>query len=137
MEENQPAVRAEDDKEDYRNTTFCHICQGEFKKKHDKKCKVLDHDHRTGKYKGAVHQDCNVNYLSPRFSPVIMHNFRGYDSHLFIKKAYELNQETHNKHISAIPNKYDKFMSVTLGKLKSIDSRQIMGSSLESLVTNI
>ena len=63
MRVNQPVILTEDDKDDYKNATCCHICQGEFKKKHDKKCIVLDHVHRTRTYRGAAHQDCNVNYF--------------------------------------------------------------------------
>jgi intein-encoded DNA endonuclease-like protein len=86
MKINNPVILTDEDKIDYKKATCCHICQGEFKKNKEK-CKVIDHDHRTGRYRGAAHNDCNVSYFSARFLPVIMHNFRGYDSHLFIKKS--------------------------------------------------
>ena len=68
------------DKKDYENATHCHICKGELGED-----KVLDHCHLTGKYRGAAHKECNLNYKIPKFFPVIFHNLSGYDAHLFIK----------------------------------------------------
>ncbi|VVC43643.1 Ribonuclease H-like domain [Cinara cedri] len=47
--------------------------------------KVRDHDYLTGKYRGAAHSICNLNYKVPRFIPVFFHNISGYDTHLFIQ----------------------------------------------------
>ena len=33
--------------------------------------KVRDHDHATGKYRGAAHEKCNMNYFSSRYLPVV------------------------------------------------------------------
>ena len=43
----------------YQNQKLCHVCKKLFKKD-DKK--VKDHCHFTGKYRGAAHNGCNVNY---------------------------------------------------------------------------
>ncbi|VVC43987.1 F-box domain,Leucine-rich repeat domain, L domain-like [Cinara cedri] len=48
--------------------------------------KVKDHDHLTGKYRGAAYSICNLNYKVPRFIPVFFHKISGYDAHLFIKE---------------------------------------------------
>ena len=71
----------------------------------------------------------NINYFSNRYLPIVFHNLRGYDGHLIIKEAYELDK----RNISAIPNSYEKFMSFKIGELKFIDSFQFMGESLEKL----
>ena len=47
----------QNDKINYKNATHCHICEGELGED-----KVLDHCHLTGKYRGAAHNDCNLNY---------------------------------------------------------------------------
>ena len=48
------------------------------------RCKVRDHDHLTGKYRGAAHNICNINckQKSSSFIPIFFHNFSGYDCHL-------------------------------------------------------
>ena len=66
-----------------------------------------------------------------------MHNLKGYDSHLIIKEACNINKKLGDKNIDAIPNSYEKFMSVTIGDLRFIDSCQFMASSLEEPVENL
>ena len=44
-----------------------------IKKEFKLKQKVRDHDHYTGKYKGAAHSDCNLYYKIPREIPIIFH----------------------------------------------------------------
>ena len=34
------------------------------------KRKVADHDHLTGKFRGAAHNICNLNYKNPGFIPI-------------------------------------------------------------------
>ena len=36
--------------------------------------KVRDHDHYTGKYRGAAHSICNLRYKTIKKIPVIFHN---------------------------------------------------------------
>ena len=135
------------EKEDFENTTKCWICRGEFDKD-DKK--VRDHCHFTGKYRGAAHNKCNLNYKKPKFTPVVFHNLSGYDSHLFIK-----NLGVSEGNINCIPNNEEKYISFTKevivdsytdkdGKerdvkhqLRFIDSLKFMASSLDKLSGNL
>jgi hypothetical protein len=110
----------------------CYICNGEFTKSN---YKVRDHCHRTGKYRGAAHTRCNINYYNNRFLPVVFHNLRGYDSHLILKEAFEICGT--DKNIGAVPNSMEKFMSFNVGDVKFIDSFQFMASSLETLAKNL
>ena len=83
-----------EDKNRFYNATHCHICKERFIKG-DKR--VRDHDHKTGQFRGAAHNKCNINYFANRYLPVIFHNLRGYDSHFIIRKAYEINKELNNE----------------------------------------
>ncbi len=62
--------------------SVCYICNGAFTATNKK---VRDHCHRTGNYRGAAHNTCNINYFNNRYLPVAFHNLRGYDSHLILK----------------------------------------------------
>ena len=65
----------------FKRETKCWICNEKF----DGDNKVKDHCHFTGRYRGPAHNECNLNYRKPNFTPVVFHNLTGYDSHLFIK----------------------------------------------------
>ena len=45
------------DKRAYKASTYCHICEGELLND-----KVADHCHITGKFRGAAHNKCNLEY---------------------------------------------------------------------------
>ena len=134
MKKNERMTFTYSDNVKFKSARTCHICKCEFKANEKR---VRDHDHRTGAFRGAAHEKCNINYFSNRYLPVVMHNLRGYDSHLIIKKAYDINKSIGNKDINAIPNSYEKFMSFSIGDLKFIDSFQFMSASLEKLVENL
>ena len=72
---------------------------------------MRDHCHLTGKYRGAAHKSCNLNYTFrnckvPKFAPVYFHNLAGYDAHLFIKSLGKT-EET----ISCIPMNEENYIS--------------------------
>jgi hypothetical protein len=69
-----------DDKKKFEDATVCHICEKELGDD-----RVRDHCHLTGKFRGAAHNECNLNYKIPKFFPVVFHNLSGYDSHLLSK----------------------------------------------------
>ena len=49
---------------------------------------VRDHDHMTGKYRGAAHNECNFKLkLNSKTAPipVFFHNLKGYDGHLLMQ----------------------------------------------------
>ena len=56
----------------------------------DKKyCKVTDHCHYTGKYKGAVHSKHNLKCSVPKKISIVFHNGSNYDYHFIIKELAE------------------------------------------------
>lgn len=83
----------------------------EFQEEHEIKCpkfKVKDHDHFTGKFRGACCQYCNLNMCVRREVPMIAHNFRGYDCHLLVKSLGRENPIL-NKGIDVIPNNTERY----------------------------
>ncbi|XP_051165698.1 uncharacterized protein LOC127284345 [Leptopilina boulardi] len=89
---------------DFKNANTCHICQQKIVQG---EVKVRDHNHLTGKYRGAAHQNCNVNYHESPTIPVVFHNLSGYDAHFIIKAIatefegrvdlLPINKENHDK----------------------------------------
>jgi hypothetical protein len=130
------------DKKAFSESTKCHICDEDLGVD-----RVRDHCHLSGKYRGAAHDKCNIDYKIPKFIPVVFHNLSGYDSHLFIKKL--------GGKINCIPTNEEKYISFSKevivdqfinedGKkkdvkreLRFIDSFRFMASSLDSLVSNL
>jgi len=93
---------------------------------------VRDHDHMTGKYRGAAHNECNFKLkLNAKTVsiPVVFHNLKGYDGHLLMQAMARVQGE-----IRCIPTNTEKYMSFTLGNLRFIDSVNFMQSSLDKLV---
>ena len=60
----------------------------------------------TGKFRGAAHWDCNINFQLTKKVPVIFHNLRGYNSHLIFN---ELSKSDVN--IDVIPNALEKYVA--------------------------
>ena len=78
-----------------------------YAKKHKK---VRDHDHYTGKFRGAAHCICNLRYRTQIEMPVFFHNGTNYDFNLLIE---ELAKE-YNSDISCIPLNTNKYMSFSV-----------------------
>ena len=79
-------------KDSYQNSKICHICKEKFEVKiaaDNKYCKVRDHCHYTGEYRGAVDSICNLRYSVPKEIPIVFHNRSNYDYHLIIKELAE------------------------------------------------
>ena len=135
------------DKDNFEKEKICWICQKEFG---EREKKVRDHCHFTGKYRGAPHVKCNLQFKKPKFTPVIFHNLSGYDAHLFVK-----NLGKSEGNIKCIPNNEEKYISfskdIVVGEyvnkkgekvevkheIRFLDSFKFMASSLESLVGNL
>ena len=126
----------------------CWICKKGFSK-NDKK--VRDHCHFTGKFRGVAHNDCNLKFKKPKFTPVFFHNLSGYNSHLFVKNLGKSEGD-----IDCIPNSEEKYISFSINikvgsyldkdekeekpimhEIRFLDSAKFMASSLEKPVNNM
>jgi hypothetical protein len=135
MRKNEPMAMTARDERTFKASTHCSICNKEF----TKDCvRVRDHDHATGKFRGAAHELCNLNYYPKRFFPVLIHNLKNYDVHFLIRAAHEISQALNFRcNFSCIPINGEKFMCLSVGCLKLVDSFQFMATSLENLTQNL
>ena len=114
----------------FQQSNSCWICKKLIDNDEEK---VRDHCHVTGKFRGAAHWDCNINFQLTKKVPVIFHNWRGYDSHLIFNEFDKFDVKP-----NAVPNGLEKHMAFNLNKnLVFIDSTQFMNSSLDKLVKNL
>ena len=149
LNEQKPLCMTDENEIEFQTATHCHIC-GEALESD----RVRDHCHVSGKYRGAAHNACNLKFRIPSFIPVVMHNLKGYDSHLIMQHLGKLDAE-----ITCIPNNMEKYVSFTIAdryqskqsdeppakrakvsrslNLRFIDSLAFMNSSLDSLVKNL
>ena len=67
-----------EEEEQFQSSNTCCICKNLIED-----VKVTNHCHITGKCRGTAHWSCNINLQLIKKVPVIFHNLRGYDSHLF------------------------------------------------------
>ena len=148
----------------------CWICGDEFKDYHPGDTgglwKVRDHDHLTGKYRGAAHSKCNLSLrIDPYHTsiPVFFHNLKNYDAHHLISAIGRTEQKTTtctdkdgepimhkdrdgkdtNKPvtvtdggISGIVQNMEKLISFSWGQFRFVDSFAFLSSSLDRLVQN-
>lgn len=131
---NKEIHMTDEDKHDFQIATTCNICH---RKGFPNGNKVRDHDHLTGKYRGATCNGCNLNKkLINRFIiPVVFHNLKGYDSHLIIRDLVKY--EKQYQKFKALPQNLEKLITFGLGRLTFIDSMSFLGASLQDLVENL
>ena len=117
-----------DDEVHFECAQVCHICQQILVDENDR---VRDHCHLTGTYRGVAHNACNLNYrLNPKSwkLPIVMHNLKGYNGHLIVRAL-----KSEFGKVSVIPQNMGKYLSITVGRLKFIDSFQFTPKSLNVL----
>ena len=105
---NKNLIMSEEEEYLFEQSNNCWICE---KIINDADEKVRDHCHVTGKFRGAAHWNCNINFLLTKRIPVIFYNLKGYDSHLIFSVLHKFGVK-----ISVIPNGLEKYMVFFLGK---------------------
>ena len=134
----------------YKEQKTCPICEEKFCKDKDdenytNRKKVKDHCHYTGKFRGAAHSKCNLNYKVPKDIPIIIHN-ASYDTHFIINQLAEEfkgeldcigeNMENYITFFVPVKKKCGDSKTITY-KLSFIDSFRFTTTSLSELVDNI
>ena len=112
-------VMAKKDKEDFGNSTKRQICDNDYI---DNDVKVRDHCHITGKYRGSLHGNCNINVKLNLEIPVVFHNVKNYNSYLIMQELGKFNLK-----INVIPNGLENHTSFSINsKLNLTDSFQVL-----------
>ena len=133
FETNLPLEITPQEEESFQQSKVCWLCEEPLGD-----TKVRDHDHQTGKYRGAAQNKCNLNCKtkSSSFVPIFFHNFSGYDSHLIFEElltqAYNLKLA-----INIIPKSLENYVSVQVCCLRFLDSYRFLSSSLDKLIKSI
>ena len=129
MKENKDMIFNNNKRIDFNNARQCFICGKDFQAG-DRK--VRDHCHFTGRYRGAAHDDCNLQFSMRYYKiPVFLHNLKNYDSHLIIERANELSERAK---IDVIALNTEKFITFTFKNLCFKDSFSFLSSSVDKLV---
>ena len=100
---NKDLVMSEKEEHLFEQSSSCWICNKLIDNDEEK---VRDHCHLTGKFRGAAHWNCNINFQLTKKVPVIFHNLRGYDSHLIFNELDKFDVK-----IKVIPNGLEKYMA--------------------------
>ena len=140
----------EEENKSYKEQEACDICKTKFCMDEDdedykNKKKVRDHCHYTGKFRGAAHSKCNLNYKVPNNMSIVIHN-ASYDNHFIINESAKEckgqltcigeNMEKYITFSVPIKNECDDGKTVT-HKLTFIDSFRFIAASVSEHVDNL
>lgn len=131
------------EEKEFEEAKKCHICDKDL----EDSLRVRDHCHLTGKFRGAAHNECNLNLKNHIFIPILFHNLSGYDTHLFIKQL----AETQPNAINILPKNKEYYISFSVPinvdtskkgfnisiSLRFLDSFRFMTSGLSKLVSTL
>ena len=133
FETNLELEMSQEEEVQFEQAEECWLCENPLEGE-----KVRDHDHLTGKYRGAAHNICNINCKQrlSSFIPIFFHKFSGYDCHLIFE---ELLTEAYNQNYNPtiIPKSLENYVSVQVGCLRFLDSYRFLSSSLDKLVKSL
>src|SRR6185312_12017260 len=100
------------------------------------KNRVLDHDHITGKFRGASHNECNLKLrIDPETIkiPVLLCNGSGYDFHHLMQEIAKVTDEK----IVPIANNSEQYITFSVGQLQFIDSLKFSLPGLAKMAENL
>ena len=100
---NKNLIMTEKEEHLFQERKSCWICKKLIDNDDEK---VIDHCNISGKFRGAAHWDCNINFQLTKNVPVMFHNLRCYDSHLIFNESDKFDGK-----IDVIPNVLEKCMA--------------------------
>ena len=127
---NYPLSISEENRKKHNGKNNCDIWKCIFNKTDCKKTKHHFHYLRENNYAGTLCSSCNLKLKTPYHLPVVVHNL-SYDLSLILK---EYDEDRFDFNV----NKKDgmRFYSASVGKLKFVDSCNMLKGSLSNLATH-
>src|SRR5438093_1117046 len=127
-----------EEQNEYDNATKCFYCEEILStEENSSKLKVLDHNHFTGRYRGASCSDCNIREgKATKFVPFFFHNLKGYDARMFIKELAKQSNSTNQKLKILAKNEQD-YISFQFGCIRFLDSLAFFAESLDNVVKSL
>ena len=114
----------------FKAATNCYICEKDLPLSPNRH---RDHNHITGKYRGAACAGCNINLHHKRFVlPIFVHGLKEKEAHLLIQKM-----DQNNREIRCLPQTVEKMLSFTWGRCKFLDTRAFIDADLTELVKSL
>ena len=99
---NENVIMTDEEEDLFQKANNCWICKKLIDNVEEK---VRDHCQVTGKFRGAAHKSCNLNFKLTKKVSVLFHNLRGYDSHLIFNELDKFDVK-----IKVILNGLEKYM---------------------------
>ena len=127
---NYPLNISEEDRKKHSEKNKCDICKTRFNKTDRKKTKHHFHYLRENNYAGTLCSSCNLKLRTPHHLPVVVHNL-SCDLSLILK---EYDEEKFD--FKVIKKGGMKFYSASVGKLKFVDSCNMLKGILSNLATH-
>lgn len=130
----KPMILSDEEKRKFNEANICHICEKPFTPD-DKKC--MDHCHLSGKFRGASHNKCNLNFQDKKFIPCLFHNFSRYDQRFLFKAL----ANCYPGRIKVLPENKETYISFTKEfdglqvSIRFLDSFKFLPSSLSKLAS--
>ena len=129
-----PIIMTPEDDINYLAATTCYLCNKSFSSEKGKS-KCRDHDHNTGKFRGAAHQDCNLGLQVTNKLNVFFHSGKTYDFHFLVERFGEIFYENKPLNIEVIAENKEKFKQIIVNDAVVFkDTYQFMPDKLENLV---
>ncbi|CAC5393411.1 unnamed protein product [Mytilus coruscus] len=124
------------EEDEFQEATECYICGKEFEENN----KVREHDHLSGKYRGAACQSCNTKEgKATKLIPVFFHNGSNYDFHFLIEELMK-HEDEYNK-VKLLSKNSENYISIDYGsynrKLRFLDSYRFMLKGLSDVAKSM
>jgi len=131
LKKNKKMVITPEQEDAFNKCTICSICDKNIL---PEQIKTRDHCHITGLYRGCCHQKCNINFNYKNYEiPTFFHNLKGFDGHLIIQGLKNMNFGK----VDIIAQNFEKYMTISFGNFKMLDSFAFLASSLDNLSSNL